>query len=81
MERSSRTHAYVVQPYISRGRAWEAGSPIRLSSEPQALRLAEGLSPQCLGVAVFALEVAEDVDFCGDPRLITSFGRVPEIPR
>lgn len=75
---TSRTEVYVVQGFRARGRAWEAIDPARLGGRDAALNLAGRLSEQCLGVAVHAVEVAEDVDYCGEPRLIASFGYVPD---
>lgn len=78
MSVTSRTEVYVVQAFRERGRAWEADEPTRVGARAAALDLAQKLCPQRLGVTVHALEVAEDVDYCGELRLIARFGYVPE---
>lgn len=75
--RTSRTEAFVVQPYTRRGRMWEARPALRLDSGPQALRRGAEISAAHAGVVVYALEVAADVDFCGEPRVLATFGDVP----
>lgn len=77
MKRTSRTTVFVVQSYVARGRVWEAPAPTRIDNRSRALQFAAGIGPQCLGVEVFSVEVAEDVDYCGDPMLIATIGVVP----
>ena len=79
MARTSTTTAYVLQPFWRQGRGFRKGGAQRLASEVQALRSGEELARSCSGVVVMVIEVAEDVDYCGEPRLLASFGEVPEV--
>ena len=77
MAKSSRKETYVVQPFAWRGRNLQARDAIRVDSEVKALRKGEELRTRYAGVSIMAVEVAEDVDWCGEPRLVASFGDVP----
>lgn len=78
MARTSRHEAYVVQPFHMGAKGLVQGRGERATSRPAALRRGEELAADCAGVAVLAMEVAEDVDFCGEPRVLALHGVVLE---
>ena len=80
MLRTSRREQYVVQPFWMSAKGLRRGEGKRLSKDAtQADAMASGarMAETATGVLVIGLEVAEDVDYCGEPRVIASYGEVP----
>lgn len=76
---SSRTIAYVIQPYAAAVKGLAKTAPQRCDDRRAAIRAAERCAEVCAGVTVSEMEVDRTVDFCGEPRLIATFGQVPEL--
>lgn len=77
--KSTRRTAYIVQAFWPLKGGVMKGQPHRLESKPQALRYGAELATQAPGVIVFAMEVDETVDYCGEPRLLATYGEVPDL--
>lgn len=78
--KTTRKMAYLVQPYRLERGGYSYAQPLRLESQAQALRKAEDtVGPVFVGADVLEMEVAPECDYCGEPRLIASYGEVPEM--
>lgn len=72
------TLAYIVQPFVRDAKSRLCpGHPTRHTDETHARRTAAALSRAAQGVALLAMEVSEELDFCGEPRLVSVWGEIP----
>lgn len=78
MRATTMRTAYVIQPYRREERELTYGQPLRIESEPQAVRRAAEMAKHCAGVDVLEMQYDPIVDYCGDARVIASFGDVPQ---
>ncbi|MHB8285952.1 MAG: hypothetical protein ACYDD1_14920 [Caulobacteraceae bacterium] len=78
MAKSSTKITYIVQPYWRSGKGLQPGTGKRHENEEKALQDGRMMESRNAGVVVMAVEYDADCDFFGEPRLIATYGEVPE---
>lgn len=70
---------YVVQSFTRGARGIRVDEPILVRNTDHARRMAERLAPKKMGVVAFLREGDSKTGEFDDPKLIVTFGTVPEI--
>ena len=71
---------YIILPFVvaKRGNKLVPGTPQKLKEEAKAIRAAERMSGQYVGIAVLEERSDPEQDIYAEPRLVRVFGRVPD---
>lgn len=76
--RTTRETRYAVRPYWRTGGVIRAGQVRPAANRAGALRDALLLSEVGVGAEALTFEADTLADWCGEPRVIASYGEVPE---
>lgn len=79
MSRTKRRTVYIVQPYWRQGRGFRLGKAMRFESESRARQQGAELHSQGHGVRVLAVEGEPVMDLWSEPRLLATYGEVPDL--
>lgn len=65
---------FVVQPFWRSPDGLAACTPVVCPSETEARSRAYGMVPVYAGASVLVIEGAPEIDYCGEPEVVASYG-------
>lgn len=74
-----QTH-FCVQPFDYKGKRLTNGQMRTFTKEADALRVGENAAPRHAGLLVYRIEGDAEFDDWGEPKVLASYGEVPEAP-
>lgn len=77
-EKQVASEKYIIMPYRKGKRSLIAGEMRPASSEASATRIAEAMSARFAGVIAYAVNVDTETGDMLNPRVLASFGDVPQ---
>lgn len=77
-ETVTASEKYIIMPYRKNRQRLVVAEMRPASSEMSAIRIAESMAGRYAGVEAYAVMVDEESGDMNDPRLLASFGEVPQ---
>lgn len=76
---TAKPEKYIIMPFRKNKQKLVAAEMRPASSEAGAIKIATAMSERFIGVAAYAVQVDEESGDMNAPRLLVSFGEVPNL--
>ncbi|MCF7645787.1 hypothetical protein KQ944_05845 [Bacillus subtilis] len=74
----AKPEKYIIMPFRKNNQKLVAAEMRPASSEAGAIKIATSMSARYIGVAAYAVQVDEESGDMNAPRLLASFGEIPD---